>query len=147
VDSGFDQNQAELGVLVLAVSIQMPTDLYSLLDKHVQILGNFGGKTVGLKHSDDLLSSDRLNLSDTIGIPQDNTNLRRGQTLLGKLANVLLDIGRSDFEPRRRSALVRLGTLGDTLSGSMHTTHAVKSRRKGRESRGEHKTKEVVDPS
>jgi hypothetical protein len=130
VDSGFDQNQTELGVLILAVAIQMLTDLDSLLDKHVQILWDLGGKSIGLKDADNLLSSDRLDLGNTIGIPEDDTNLRRGQTLLGELAHMLFHIGGRDFEPRRRRALVREGTLGDTLSGSMHTTHAANQDRK-----------------
>jgi len=123
VDSGFDQNKTELGVLVLSVLFQMLTDLDSFLDKHVKILRNLRGKTVGLKKTDNLLSGDGLDLGDTIGVTQDHTNLGRGQTLLGKLANVFLNISGRDFQPRRRRALVRAGTLRDTLSGSMHTTH------------------------
>lgn len=124
VDSGFNQNKTELGVLVLAVSLQVLTDLDSLLDKHVKILRDLGGKTVGLEKTDNLLTSDRLDLGDTIGIPQDNTDLGRSQTLLGELADVFLNISRSDLEPRRWGTLVGLGTLRDTLSWSMHTTHA-----------------------
>jgi hypothetical protein len=36
---------------------------------------------------------------------------------------MFFDFGGRGLEPRRRRALVREGTLGDTLSGSMHTTH------------------------
>jgi hypothetical protein len=130
VDSGFDQNQSKLGVLVLSVSLQVPTNLNGLLDKHVQVFGNFRGKAVGLEDSNNLLSGDRLDLGNTIGVTQDDTNLRGGQTLLGKLAHVVFDIGSRDLVPRRRSALVRKGTLGDTLSGSMHTTHAEKRKKR-----------------
>lgn len=97
VDSGFDQNQSELGVLVLSVALQVLTDLNGLLDKHVKVLGNFGGKSVGLEDTNNLLSGDRLDLGDTIGITQDNTNLGRGQSLLGELADVFLDISRGDL--------------------------------------------------
>jgi hypothetical protein len=123
VDSGFDQNKTELRVLVLSVLVQVLTNLDCFLDKHVKILRNLRGKTVGLKKTDNLLSGDRLHLGDTIGVTQDDTNLRGGQTLLCKLANVFFNIRGGDFQPRRRRALVRAGTLGDTLSGSMHTTH------------------------
>jgi hypothetical protein len=97
VDPRFDQNQSELGVLILAVAIQMLTDLNSLLDKHVKILGDLGGKSIGLEDANNLLSSDRLDLGNTIGIPEDDTNLRRGQTLLSELAHMFLDVGGRDF--------------------------------------------------
>jgi hypothetical protein len=124
VDSGFDQNQSEFRVLVLSVSLQVLADLDSLLDKHVKILGNFGCKAVGLEDTDNLLTSDGLDLGNTIRVTQDNTNLGGGQTLLGELADVFLDIGSRNLAPRRRSALVGEGTLRDTLSRCMHTTHA-----------------------
>ena len=131
MDSRFDQNKTELGVLILSVSLQMLTDLDSLLDKHVKILGDLRGKTVGLEKTNNLLSGDGLDLGDTVGVTQDDTNLGGGQTLLCKLANVFFDIRGRDLQPRRRSALVRAGTLRDTLSGSMHTTHgAEKGKRK-----------------
>lgn len=130
MDSGFNQNQSELGVLVLSVLLQVLTNLNGLLDKHVQVFGNFGGETVGLEDSNNLLSSHRFDLGNTIGVTQDDTDLRGSQTLLGELADVVFDIGSRCLVPRRRSALVREGTLGDTLSGSMHTTHA--ERRKQR---------------
>ncbi len=123
VDTGFDKNKTELGVLVLSVALQMLSDLDGLLDKHVKILGDLGGKSVGLQETNDLLSGDRLDLGDSIGITKNDTNLGRGQTLLCKLANLFFDIRGGDLQPRRRSALVRAGTLRDTLSGSMHTTH------------------------
>jgi hypothetical protein len=129
VDSGFDQNKTELGVLVLSVSFQVLSDLNGLLDKHVKILGDLGGKTVGLQETNNLLSGDRLDLGDTIGITQDDTDLGGGQTLLCKLANVFFDIGSGNFQPGRRSAFVGAGTLGDTLSGSMHTTHGAVNER------------------
>jgi hypothetical protein len=125
VNSGFNQNETEFRVLVLAILLQMLTDLDGLLDKHVKILGDFRGKSVGLEDADNLLASNGLDLGDTIGITENDTNLRRSQTLLGELADVILDISGGDLKPRRRSALVRLGALGDTLSWCMHTTHAV----------------------
>ena len=40
VDTGFDENEAELGVLVLAVHFEMLADSNSLLDKVPEILGD-----------------------------------------------------------------------------------------------------------
>ena len=119
VDAGFDQNKTELGVLVLSVALQVLADLDGLLDKHVEILGNLGGEAVGLEDADDLLSGDGLDLRDTVGVTQDDTDLGRGQALLGELADVLLDIGGRDLRPRGWSALVGAGALRDTLSWCM----------------------------
>ena len=130
VDSGFNQNEAEFRVLILTILLQMLTDLDGLLDKHVKILGDFRGKSVSLKDADNLLASDGLDLCDTIGVSENDTNLRRSQTLLGELADVVLNISGGDLKPRRGSALIRLGALGDTLSWCMHTSHAVEKRLK-----------------
>jgi hypothetical protein len=129
VDSRFNQNQTELGVLVLAVFFQVLSDLNSLLDKHVKILWDFRGKTVGLQNTNNLLSGNMLDLRDTVGISQDNTNLGWGQTLLCELAHMFLNVRGRDLKPRRRRALVREGSLRDTLSWCMHTTHAVVKKR------------------
>lgn len=45
VDPALDQNQPKLGVFVLSVPLQMLTNSHSLLDKVVEILGNFRSKT------------------------------------------------------------------------------------------------------
>jgi hypothetical protein len=42
--------------------------------------------------------------------------LRRSQTLLGQLANVLVDFLGGDLQPAWGSSLVGEGTLGDTLT-------------------------------
>lgn len=123
MDTALDKNQAELGVLILTVAFQMLTHLNSLLDKHVQILRDFRGKTIGLEDTHNLLSGDRANLSDTVGVTEDDTNLGGGQTLLGELADVLLDVGGRDLAPTGGSAFVRAGTLGDTLSWCVHASH------------------------
>jgi hypothetical protein len=123
VNTRFNENQTELGVLVLAVKGQMLTDGDRLLDKHIKILWDLRGQTVGLENTDDLLSSDRLDLGDTVGVTENDTNLGRGQTLLGKLADLVLNVLGGNLGPRRWCALVRLGTLRDTLSWCMHTTH------------------------
>jgi hypothetical protein len=99
VNPGLNKNQTELGILILAITLQMLTNLNSLLDKHVQILWDLRSKPVGLEDTYDLLSSDGLDLCDTIGITKNDSNLGRGETLLCELANVLLYISRGDFEP------------------------------------------------
>ena len=44
MDSGFDENQTELGVKVLAVTVHVLADGNGLLDEVVKILGKGGGK-------------------------------------------------------------------------------------------------------
>lgn len=44
VDTGLDENETELGVLVLAVALKVLADGNSLLDEVVQILGELGGE-------------------------------------------------------------------------------------------------------
>jgi hypothetical protein len=124
VDTTLDKDKTELGVLILTVPLKMLTNLNSFLNKHVKILRDLRGKTVGLEDTNNLLSSDGVNRGDTVGITKHYTNLRRTKTLLGKLAYMILNIGARDLGPRRRGALVRLGTLRDTLSRCMHTSHA-----------------------
>mmetsp|Transcript_7818 Transcript_7818/g.14496 ORF Transcript_7818/g.14496 Transcript_7818/m.14496 type:complete len:208 (+) Transcript_7818:383-1006(+) len=123
VDSRFNENQTKLGVLVLTVAFQMLTNLDGLFDEHVQVLWDFGGKSVGLEDTDDLLSRDGLDLCDSVRISQNDANLRGVETLSGELADVFFNVGGRSLEPRGRRALVGFGTLGDTLSGGMHTTH------------------------
>lgn len=77
MNSTLDQNQSELGVLVLLVALQVLSDGDSLLDQHVQILGNGRGQTRLLQDAQDLVTSDTLDLSNTIGITKNDTNLRK----------------------------------------------------------------------
>jgi hypothetical protein len=123
VDTGLNKNQTELGVLVLAVALQVLADRDSLLDELVQVLGDLRGKTVGLQDTEDLVTSNTLDLGNTMGVTENDTNLRGGQTLLSKLEDLLADFLGSGLDPGRRSTAVREGTARDTLSRSVHATH------------------------
>ena len=125
MDTALNENETELGVLILAVALKMLADLNGLLDKHVEILRNLRGESVGLEDADDLLAGDGLDLRDAIGVTEDNTNLGGGETLLGKLADVLLALDRGGLKPRGRGALVGARRFGDTLSGCVKTSHTV----------------------
>lgn len=99
VDSRFDQNQSELGVLVLSVSLKVLSDRDSLLDKEVQVLWDLWSKTVGLENSHDLVTGDNLGLRNSVSISQNDTDLRRSKTLLGVLQNLVNDRVWSRLEP------------------------------------------------
>lgn len=123
VDAGFDQNQAELGVLVLLGHVQVLLDRDSLLDQHVQIFRDGRCQAILLQHTQDLGSGDSLYLGDSGGITENNTDLGRGKTLLCQLVDVVLNLGGGGLNPRSRGALVWEGTLRDTLSWCVHASH------------------------
>ena len=104
---------------------------------HVQILGNLGGKSIGLENTDNLLSGHSVDLSNAVRITKDDTNLGGGKTLLGKLANMLLNIRGGDLAPAGWGAFVGFGTLRDTLSWCVHASHAVKGNGNNNMDRGE----------
>lgn len=80
-------------------------------------------RTVLLEKTQNLATSDALDLGNAVRVTEDDTNLRGGQTLLGELADVVLDVLGGDLEPRRRGTLVRASRLGHTLTTTVHATH------------------------
>jgi hypothetical protein len=123
MDTGFDKNQTELGIFVLAAALQMLADRHSLLDELVQVLGNLRSETVGLENTENLVTSNIFDLGNAVGVTKNHTNLRGGQTLLSELEDLLTDFLRGGLDPGRRSTAVREGTARDTLSRSVHATH------------------------
>jgi hypothetical protein len=119
VDTGFNENQTVLGALVLAVAFHVLTDGHSLLDQVVQIFRDFGSETAGLEDTEDLVTSNTLDLRDTVGVTKDNTDLGRRETLLGVLADHVNDFFRRGLDPRGRSTAIREGTARDTFTGSV----------------------------
>lgn len=116
VDSGLDQNQSELGVLVLSVSLQVLSDRDSLLDQEVQVLWDLRSQTVRLEDSQDLVTGDELDLGNTVSISQDNTDLGWSQTLSGVLDDLLNNLIGGQLEPRWSRSRVWNGRRGDTLA-------------------------------
>lgn len=106
VNSALDKNKVELRVLILSVLLQMLADRNSLLDQVIKVLGDLGGHTLGLQDSQDLSTSNTLDLRDTEGVSQGNTDLRGGHTLLRQLQDMLSDVLGLDLQPRRRSSLI-----------------------------------------
>ena len=49
VNTGFDENQTELGVTILSVTFKMLSDGDSLLDEEIHIFRKRGGKTYTVK--------------------------------------------------------------------------------------------------
>ena len=70
MDSGFNKNQMEFVVLVLAATFQMltVTDSDSLLDHFVEILWDVGFQTNGVHDAEDFVSVDETDLSNSVGV-------------------------------------------------------------------------------
>lgn len=67
-------------------------------------------------------TSDNLDLSNTVAITENNTNLRGGSTLLGELADVVNDLVGGGLQPGRRAARERNGGRGNTLALAVEAT-------------------------
>ena len=64
-----------------------------------------------------------LDLSNAVGVTEDDTNLGGGCALLGELADLVDDLLGGGLEPRGRGARVGDRRGGDTLSIAVKTTH------------------------
>ena len=73
MDSRLDQNQAELGILVLAAALEMLADGHGLFDQEVKIFRQLGGQTLLLQDTENFVSGDESDLGDTMGITQNDT--------------------------------------------------------------------------
>jgi hypothetical protein len=88
VDSALDEDEAELAVLILSVSLQVLPNVHGLLDQVIEVLGDLRSETVLLQDSEDFVSSDSLNLRNTVVVSEDDTDLRGRGALLGELNNL-----------------------------------------------------------
>lgn len=75
MDTTLDQNQAELCVAVLSVSLQVLSDRDGLFDQLVQILWDLGGKSIGLENAENFVSGDILDLGNAVRVTQNDANL------------------------------------------------------------------------
>jgi len=88
MDTALDKNQPKLGILILAVTVEMLADGHGLLDKHVQVLRKLRGKALSLENTQNLITGHRAHLGDALRIAKVDTDLRRHETLLGQLADL-----------------------------------------------------------
>merc|ERR1712097_117214 len=123
VDTRLDENQTELGVLVLAVLLQVLADGHGLLDEAVEVLRELGSQTLGAEDAHDLVAGNHLHLGNAVGVAENNTDLGRGVALLGHVADLLDGVRGALLHPRWGSALVWEGSTGDTLTFAVHATH------------------------
>lgn len=66
VDTGLDQNKTELGISVLPVTLKVLANSNSLLDQVVKVFGDLRSQTVGFEDTEDLVTSNVLDLGNTV---------------------------------------------------------------------------------
>lgn len=73
----------------------------------------------------EIRTSNNLDLGNTVGVTEDNTDLGRSGTLLGQLADVVNNLVGGGLEPRGSGAGVGDGGGGNALALAVKTTHFV----------------------
>merc|ERR1719331_1315802 len=101
----------------------MLSDVNGLLDKMVKIFWESWGRSVDLQDSEDLGSSHTLDLRNTEGISQNNTDLGRRGASFGHLDHLSGEIISVDLNPAWWGLSVRKTSAGNTLSLGVHSTH------------------------
>ena len=76
VDSWLNQNQPELWVLIVTVSLQVLSHRHGLLDQMVQVLRKCWCKAVCFQKTQDFLTCYALYLGNSVAVAEDYTNLR-----------------------------------------------------------------------
>lgn len=99
MDSAFNKDKSEFRILVLTIAVQMFTHRHSLLDEHVQVLGQFRGKALRLENTQDLVTCHSFDLGNTLRVTKIHTDLRWHKTLLGQLADLIGDLFRGCLQP------------------------------------------------
>jgi len=99
VDTGLDENKTEFGVLVLSVALEMLADGDGLLDQHVQVFWDAGSKTVRPEDAENLVSSNDLDLCDSMAVTENDTDLRWSGTLTSELGDLVDDLVGGGLQP------------------------------------------------
>ena len=112
VDAGFDQDEAEFRVLILAVGLEVFTDRNGLFYEVPEVFwdlrgetyhrtsvkqskdrgreegsgwGGDGRRTLSLENTEDLVTSHEADLGDAVRVTKGDTDLGRGEALSSKL--------------------------------------------------------------
>merc|ERR1712178_613615 len=123
MDAGLDENQTKLGILVLAVLLQVLTHSDSLLDEAVQILWKARSKALCTEDAHNFVASNHFHLRDTVGVPKNDTNLGWCVALLRHVADLLDSVSSALLHPGGRRTLVWQRAAGNALTFAVHTTH------------------------
>jgi hypothetical protein len=107
-----------------------------LLDEVVQIFWDFRGESSGLENTEDFVSGDETDLSNTMRISQHYTDLGWCHTPTGEFVDLFDDFGGSCFKPGWSATRVREGRGRNALAWSVHTTYIMLDKRMGMEKMG-----------
>jgi len=99
VDPRLNQDETELGVLVLATDFKMLANGNRLFDEVPKVLRDGWAKSLGFEDTEDFVSSDETDLGDTVRVTEGDTDLGWSQTLTSQLDDVVDNIFRGGFEP------------------------------------------------
>ena len=78
MDSRLDEDQSEFAISVSSLLLDMLSNVNSLLDQVVEILGQGRSDSIDLEDSKNLRSGDSFNLRNTVLISKENTDLGWG---------------------------------------------------------------------
>ena len=73
MDTRLDQNEPELGITILAVTLKMLADRNGLLDQEVQIFGQLRSESFLLEDTQHFVASDETDLGDAVRVTQNDT--------------------------------------------------------------------------
>ena len=99
MDTAFNENKTELGVLVLSVLLQMLSNSDSLLHQMVKILRDLRGKTIGLQDTKNFAASNVLDLTNSVRVSKLDTDLRRSKTLSCQFGDLITNFVVGGFQP------------------------------------------------
>jgi len=116
VDSAFDQDESELGVLVLSELLEMFANIHCLLNQVVEVFWNFRAEARLLEHSKNSASCDSFDLWDTEVISENDTDLGRVAALLCKFDDLSNKVIGRQLHPARWARSIWQASAGNTLA-------------------------------
>jgi hypothetical protein len=123
VDPALDEDEAELGVHVRPVPVQVLPDRDGLLDEEVEVLGHLRREAAGPEHAKDLAARDAVDQRHAVRVAEQRADLRRQLALLGGAHDRVLHLRRGRPDPPGRGASVGQHRRGHALPGAVHAAH------------------------
>ena len=92
MNSALNKNQPELRIFVLPIPLQVLANSNGLLNQMVKILRNPRSQSVSFENPQNFAASYGLHLSDAVRVTENDTDLRRRQSFLPELADVIIHV-------------------------------------------------------